>query len=72
MTSKVRTKGVIMRLRQLLQRGFEEGEEPINGSSATWGKTVVDSHGECVRPCLVGRKFSVFSIQIFLKQGKRV
>ena len=25
-----------------------------------------------IRPCLVGRKFSVFSIQIFLKQGKRV
>ena len=25
-----------------------------------------------VRPCLVGKKFSVFSIQTFRKQGKRV
>ena len=27
---------------------------------------------EMVRPCLVGRKFSVFCIQTFRKQGKRV
>ena len=25
-----------------------------------------------IRPCLVGRKFSVFCIQTFRKQGKRV
>ena len=28
--------------------------------------------GESLRPCLVDRKFSVFSIQTFRKQGKRV
>ena len=27
---------------------------------------------ERLRPCLVGRKFSVFSIQTFRKQGKHV
>ena len=27
---------------------------------------------EMLRPCLVGRKFSVFCIQTFRKQGKRV
>ena len=32
-----------MRLSQILQGGFEECEEPINGSDATWGKTVNDS-----------------------------
>ena len=33
---------------------------------------VSDRDVKFVRPCLVGRKFSVFSIQTFRKQGKRV
>ena len=36
--------GVIIRLSQLLQGGFREDEESINGNGATWGKTIVDSH----------------------------
>ena len=34
--------------------------------------TITVSKKEKSRPCLVGRKFSVFSIQTFRKQGKHV
>ena len=39
------------------------------GPEIFWGEILAT---EFIRPCLVGRKFSVFSIQTFRKQGKHV
>ena len=37
-----------------------------------WYYLIHKKTAENFRPCLVGRKFSVFSIQTFRKQGKHV
>ena len=47
--------------------------EKANGMDAKAHNAILLSLGdEVLRPCLVGRKFYVFCIQTFRKQGKRV
>ena len=52
--------------------GFVEGLTALEDLRIEDCKEVRRLRLEKLRPCLVGRKFSVFCIQTFRKQGKRV
>ena len=52
-------------------RTLTKGGEVLRGKG-TNKESINKNHFKQFRPCLVGRKFSVFCIQTFRKQGKRV
>ena len=52
----------------MILRNLDDFADPNFDSS----RTMVFEHNRLIRPCLIGRKFSVFSIQTFQKQGKHV